>query len=161
MGFATSWLEERAFFPELIKEAPDNDTGIIVVVPAYNEPGITTLLDSLASCNQPECKVEIIIVVNAQPDADDEAILNNTGALRILKAGRKKTNSVSSGFLLFDAGQPPIDGWGVGLARKTGMDEALRRFNSIDKPEELLYALMLIALWKRIILFRSRNDLLK
>ena len=39
MGFASAYLEERALFPEIIKEAPDKHTGIIVVVPAYNEPG--------------------------------------------------------------------------------------------------------------------------
>ena len=47
MGFASAYLEKRAFFPEIIKEAPDNETGIIVVVPAYNEPGLARLLDSL------------------------------------------------------------------------------------------------------------------
>ena len=43
MGFASTWLEERALFPELINEAPDKQTGIIVVVPAYNEPGIVKI----------------------------------------------------------------------------------------------------------------------
>ena len=43
MGFASAYLEERALFPELIKEAPDKNTGIIVVVPAYDEPGISKI----------------------------------------------------------------------------------------------------------------------
>ena len=47
MGFASAYLEERALFPEIIKEAPDKNTGIIVVVPSYDEPGIAKLLDSL------------------------------------------------------------------------------------------------------------------
>ena len=50
MGFASTYLEERTLFPEKIKEAPDRDTGIIIVVPAYDEPGITELLDSLVQC---------------------------------------------------------------------------------------------------------------
>ena len=50
MGFASSWLKERALFPELIKEAPSANTGIIVVVPSYDEPEITDLLDSLDLC---------------------------------------------------------------------------------------------------------------
>ena len=50
MGFASTYLEERALFPEKIKEAPDRETGIIIVVPAYNEPGINKLLDSLVQC---------------------------------------------------------------------------------------------------------------
>ena len=65
MGFASAWLKERALFPELIKEAPSENTGVIVVVPSYDEPGITDLLDSLALCQEPECKVEVIIIVNA------------------------------------------------------------------------------------------------
>ena len=40
MGFASAYLEERALFPEIINEAPDKQTGIIVVVPSYDEPGI-------------------------------------------------------------------------------------------------------------------------
>jgi len=69
MGFASTYLEERALFPQIIIEAPDKDTGIIVVVPAYNEPGINKLLDSLANCTEPECGSEVIIVINAPDDA--------------------------------------------------------------------------------------------
>jgi hypothetical protein len=47
MGFASSWLKEKALFPELIKEAPSENTEIIVVVPSFDEPGITGMLDSL------------------------------------------------------------------------------------------------------------------
>ncbi len=65
MAFATEWLQKRALFPQLISEPPDNQTGIIVVVPAFNEPGIATLLNSLASCDEPECRVEVIIIINA------------------------------------------------------------------------------------------------
>ena len=43
MGFASTWLEERALFPEIIQEPTDKQTGIIVVVPSYNEPGICKL----------------------------------------------------------------------------------------------------------------------
>ena len=43
MGFASTYLEKRTLFPEIIKEAPDKQTGIIVVVPACNEPGISKI----------------------------------------------------------------------------------------------------------------------
>ena len=141
MGFATSWLNEKALFPELIKDAPDGETGIIVVVPACNEPDIATLLDSLALCNQPKCKVEIIIVVNAQPASDDEAIMNNSMCLRNIESWKKENKQCFFRLFSFDMGRPPIDGWGVGLARKTGMDEALRRFNSVDKPGGVIVCL--------------------
>lgn len=141
MGFATKWLEERALFPELIKEAPDNQTGIIVVVPAYNEPGIVILLDSLASCTEPHCKVEIIIVVNAQKEADIAAILNNRKCIMNIKSWKKRNENCFFRLYVVDAGQPSIKGWGVGLARKTGMDEALRRFNAIERPGGVIVCL--------------------
>ena len=40
-------------------------------------PEYVRLLDSLASCDEPECKVEVIIVVNAPGDASGECIENN------------------------------------------------------------------------------------
>jgi len=77
MGFASTWLAERALFPSFINEAPDKKTGIIVVVPAYDEPEITRLLDSLSKCDEPVCKVEVIIIVNAPENASEECHRNN------------------------------------------------------------------------------------
>ena len=134
MGFASAWLEEWALFPEFIKEAPDEDTGIIVVIPAYNEPGITFLLNSLAACNAPDCKVEVIVVVNAPANASLDDILNNKECIRNIENWKKKHFDCFFRLYAFNAFKSSLAGWGVGLARKTGMDEALRRFNNIGKP---------------------------
>jgi len=141
MGFATSWLEKRALFPEIFKETPDNQTGIIVVVPAFNEPGIPKLLNSLVSCDEPECKVEVIIIVNAGLDASKESLLNNQKSLQDIESWKKSNNNYFFRLFVFDAGQPSLDGWGAGMARKTGMDEALRRFNSIHMPDGVIVSL--------------------
>jgi hypothetical protein len=135
MGFASAWLAERALFPGLINEAPDKKTGIIVVIPAFNEPGITILLDSLAICDEPDCNVEILIIVNAPSYANPESLENNSICIANIEAWKKKNNNCFFRLFVFDAGKPSIKGWGVGLARKTGMDEAVRRFDAIDKPE--------------------------
>ncbi len=74
MAFATEWLQKRAIFPQLFSEPPDNQTGIIVVVPAFDEPGIATLLNSLASCDEPECRIEVIIIINAHSGAGKESL---------------------------------------------------------------------------------------
>jgi len=137
MGFASTWLEERALFPELISEAPDKQTGIIVVVPAYNEPGICKLLDSLKLCSEPVCKVEIIIVVNAPENAEKESIENNKLTLKYIESWKKE--NIKCFFRLFAfVVEPSVSGWGVGLARKTGMDEAVRRFNQLNKPDGII-----------------------
>ena len=134
MGFASAYLENRAIFPRLIEEADDNHTGIIVVVPAFNEPGIERLLDSLKLCIEPSCKVEVIVVVNAPPDADLLSIENNKLTVQKIESWKSKNRNCFFPLFSFFADSLGMNRWGVGLARKTGMDEAVRRFNDIDMP---------------------------
>jgi glycosyltransferase involved in cell wall biosynthesis len=138
MGFASTYLETRALFPQKIEEAPHKNTGIIVVVPAYNEPEITSLLDSLADCTVPECRVEVIVVVNAPDDASPEIIDNNRKSFINIESWKKTHSESFFRLFAFNVEQFSVAGWGVGLARKTGMDEAVRRFNSIDKPDGVI-----------------------
>lgn len=138
MGFASAYLEERVLFPELIKEAPSENTGIIVVVPSFDEPEISVMLDSLALCVEPACSVEVIIVVNAPSNASAESLLNNRKTISDIRLWQKGHPVCFLKLHTIDVTSAKIDGWGVGLARKTGMDEALRRFNSIDKPDGII-----------------------
>ena len=138
MGFASAYLDERALFPQKIKEAPDNDTGIIVVVPAYNEPGINNLLDSLAKCKEPECRSEVIIIINAPDDAPVESLENNKKTFINIESWKRENTDCFFRLFAIIIEQSSVRGWGVGLARKTGMDEAIRRFNFINKPEGVI-----------------------
>jgi len=138
MGFASAYLDERALFPQKIKEAPDNDTGIIVVVPAYNEPGINNLLDSLTKCKEPECRTEVIIIINAPDDAPLESLKNNKKTFNNIESWKKENTDCFFQLFAIIIEQPSVRGWGVGLARKTGMDEAIRRFNIINKPDGVI-----------------------
>jgi hypothetical protein len=138
MGFASTYLEERALFPQKIIEAPDKDTGIIVVVPAYNEPGINKLLDSLAKCTEPECGSEVIIVINAPDDASAESLENNRRTFNNIESWKSENKSCFFRLFAFISEHSSIKGWGVGLARKTGMDEAVRRFNAISRPDGVI-----------------------
>jgi hypothetical protein len=137
MGFASAYINERALYPEIIKEAPDKLTGIIVVIPAYNEPGISKVLDSLASCSKPECKVEVIIIVNAPSDASEESLENNKLTIKNIESWKIANSNCFFRLFAFTADKC-IKGWGVGLARKTGMDEAVRRFNFINNQEGVI-----------------------
>jgi GT2 family glycosyltransferase len=137
MCFASGYLEERALFPELINEVPGRQTGIIVVIPAFDEPGIGKLLDSLALCVEPECGVEVIVVVNAPPDASEESLKNNKLTIKNIEYWKKENNNCFFRLFAFSV-DPVVKGWGVGLARKTGMDEAVRRFNNINNPEGVI-----------------------
>ena len=141
MGFASSWLGERTLFPQLIDEAPDPQTGIIVVIPAFNEPEITLLLDSLLKCSNPVCGTELIIIVNAPDEADKESLDNNLRCLKNIEAWKRENADCFFRIHTVDI-TPRIQGeWSVGMARKTGMDEAVRRFDSLDKPEGIILSL--------------------
>ena len=138
MGFASEWIESGSIFPELIKEAPDNDTGIIVVVPAYDEPEINRLLNSLSACSKPNCKTEILIIINAPDDANDRSLSNNLQTLNNIESWKRNNKDHFFRLYSVNIGQPSVKGWGVGLARKAGMDEALRRFNHINRSEGII-----------------------
>jgi hypothetical protein len=141
MGFASSWIEERALFPELIREAPDNLTGIICVVPAFNEPGIVNMLDSLLRCREPECKCEVIIVINAPYKLTGEHEQANSFTLNSIESWKKERENSFFRLYYFVAENKEFTEWGVGLARKTGMDEALRRFSTINNTEGVILCL--------------------
>jgi hypothetical protein len=161
MGFASTYLAKRALFPEIIKEAPDNLTGIIVVVPAYNEPDICRLLDSLAICSEPDCKVEVIIIVNAPADASEKCTENNKITINNIERWKKESSNCFFRLYASMAEQPPVKGWGVGLARKTGMDEAVRRFNYINNPEGVILSLDADCLVEKNYFVSVCNELLK
>jgi hypothetical protein len=141
MGFASQWLTERALFPELINEAPDKNTGIIVVVPSFDEPGITVLLDSLAACKEPECSTEVIIVINAPSCAGVDIIAGNELTRNNIESWKNQHSGCFFRLFIITADTTLFAKWGVGMARKTGMDEAVRRFNLIDDPEGAIVCL--------------------
>jgi hypothetical protein len=141
MGFASAYLEKSAIFPEFINEAPDRDTGIIIVIPSYDEPQIDRVLDSLLQCDVPPCQTEVVIVVNAPAGARQESLRNNELTLKNIEAWKSKNSDHFFRLYPFNAPSNDIKKWGVGFARKTGMDEAVRRFNTIDRPDGIILSL--------------------
>ena len=138
MGFASAWLKDRALFPVLIKEAPAENTEVIVVIPSYDEPAITDLLNSLALCHEPHCKVEVIIIVNAPSDAGSESLKNNIESIVATEIWKKEHPDRFFDLYVIDGSILRSEGWSVGLARKTGMDEAVRRFDFLNKPDGII-----------------------
>ena len=141
MGFASAYLEEKTLFPELIPEAPDKGTGIIVVVPSYNETCIVDLLDSLGLCEKPRCRAEVIIIVNAPFDAPRETEANNLKTLSDIDTWRRDHPEVFFNLWGVNISGSEKHRGGVGMARKTGMDEAVRRFDRIDRSDGVIVSL--------------------
>jgi hypothetical protein len=111
------------------------------VVPAFDEPYTSELLFSLSRCKPPSCKAEVIIVINANRKASPQSLANNLITVSEIESWRKNNPDCFFRLYTINLGQPSIKGWGAGLARKTGMDEALRRFSSIGKPDGVIVCL--------------------
>ncbi|MFN0050102.1 MAG: glycosyltransferase, partial [Cytophagales bacterium] len=126
------YLQKSALYPPLIESIPSAELGLSVVIPCFDEPALLTSLQSLQNCVLPNSKVEVIVVINCSEGADNQIINQN----RIANDEAAKfallhsTNHLK--FYIFNLQFPPKHS-GVGLARKVGMDEAVRRFEVLNK----------------------------
>ncbi|MBQ5424987.1 MAG: hypothetical protein IIU33_07150, partial [Bacteroidales bacterium] len=118
---------------------PRSDTGIIVVIPCYDDDFIFTTLRSLDSADRPPCSVEVIVVVNSAEDTDVAVVETNR---RIYASLCEKKDSYRNFALLpYIIEGVPHKIAGVGNARKVGMDEAVWRFATIENPRGVIVSL--------------------
>ncbi|MFH1321098.1 MAG: glycosyltransferase [Bacteroidota bacterium] len=117
--------------PPQISDPVSSGTGVIIVIPCFNEPGLVETFESLWQCEQPKGVVEIITVINSGEDAPDECIRQNrqtyNDALKWIGSHQREKLE----FHILNIINLPKKHAGVGLARKIGMDEALHRFENI------------------------------
>ena len=138
--FADQYLERKGRKREILQE-PDENTGIIVVVPCFREENILETLESLYCCDPPGQKTEVIILINHPEDAGEEVKkINNATKTSIDEWRRGKKDS---GIRFFTIGPVGLrKKWaGAGLARKRGMDEAVQRFGMLNRPEGIIVSL--------------------
>ena len=112
-----TYFKRFGFCEEQIAECPPANLGMAVVVPCFDEPDVVGALESLRACEPPACAVEVIAVVNSSADAPEAVKARNRESA---EAARRYAHVIHCPDL------PPKHA-AVGLARKIGMDEALRR----------------------------------
>jgi len=141
MGFAGPYLQKQRSFLPAVGISPHDDVQLIVVIPCFNDPGIIETLNSLNSCIRPASAVEVFVVVNTSEDADKDILnLNNTVYESLIQW---KKNNDSENMRLWPVWKSRLPGkyFGVGLARKIGMDEAVYRFNLLNNKNGVVVAL--------------------
>lgn len=165
MGFASEYLEHRVLYKPFIGTDAHDDTRIIVIIPAFDEPDIVRVLESLARCKQPPCNVEVIIHLNAGNKASKEQVQRTLESHHNIESWKKENNPFYRLFCI-NTGQHSHKKWGAGMARKVVMDEALYRFNSVNRPDGVIVSLdadctvsdsYLVSLYKELYLDQSRN----
>lgn len=125
----TNLYLERYAWPEAILdnyEAFDH-VEYIVVIPCFNESDIHKALESLNSCLPPEGEVLVVVVVNEPENASATITRTNESSLH-------QVQELDPWFHLHAVHlKLPAKKAGVGLARKIGMDEAIRIFDTSGK----------------------------
>ena len=141
MNFATHYFERYKALPSFFADVPNESLGIVVIIPCIDDEFIFKTLDSLESAIAVNTKIEVIVNVNSGEVTPKEIFDRNRVIYNELK---QKTEA---GFYLnFKLMPILVEGTakkktGVGFARKTAMDEAVRRFAVIDRPEGLIVSL--------------------
>ncbi len=140
-GFADRYLERSVSAKEYIKNPPDKNLKYIVVIPAFKESGLIESLDSLFMCDDIPEGIEVITVINKPWEADNSSSQHNQKIKEEAEEWAKLHNTDGKKFYFIQRDAPDQKNSGVGFARKTGMDEAVRRFNQIKKPEGIILSL--------------------
>lgn len=112
---------------------------MIIVIPCLCEPDVIDTLESVFSCYTPSCHVEIILLINHSRTASAEVKnINQRSKYNILQWILKNKSDKLDFFVAGPVELLPK--WaGAGLARKKGMDEAVRRFNMLERPEGIAH----------------------
>ncbi len=132
------YLNRFAFRHQLINSVPDASLGIVVVIPCCNESDIISTLTSLYNCLQPQSCVEVIVVVNASEQADRSVVEQNNTTVLAIKEWLKTCDKGWLDFYFIVENELPNKHAGVGLARKIGMDEAVRRFVEVVNDDGVI-----------------------
>ena len=119
-----AWRE--IIFPDF---TPDPDLELIIVIPCHKEPSIEKALLSLNACDFIGRFLVMVVVNEALGCEHIEVIDQNKSTLKKIES----LTSVINYPLLVSHQRLPDKKAGVGLARKIGMDEAARIFESIEK----------------------------
>ncbi|HNQ67406.1 MAG TPA: hypothetical protein PKN32_03435 [Bacteroidales bacterium] len=141
MSFADNYFSRFKSLPKIFNNNPCPDTGIIVVIPCFDDEFIFQTLESLDNANPPNYKTEVIIIVNSGENSSQQSVEHNRIIYDELRQKQDRLFYKNFDLLPYLIENTPKKIAGVGFARKTGMDEAVRRFNAIKKAEGIIVSL--------------------
>ena len=139
--FANRYIEKNVVYPEFIETAVLPLVSMIVMIPCLNEPEIFRTLESLWACNPVKSFCEVVVVVNESEECGDRVKKTNQENYRKLfewKANNDRENLVLHPIYAHAVSAKHA---GAGMARKIGMDEVIRRFNAMNRPEGVIISL--------------------
>ncbi len=125
----------------MIAHEPHPSVNIIVTIPCFNEPNLNETLLSLANTKAHTGKAEVIVLINNAQDAEKHLVEQNLKTYSESIEFCKRATVEHLRFQIIYVSDFPQKHAGVGLARKTAMDEAVRRFAQIRNPHGIITGL--------------------
>lgn len=139
--FADRYVEKNIVYPEFIESVVSPKVSIIVMIPCLNEPEIFRTLESLWSCNPISSCCEVIVVVN-ESESSTQAVKDfNLEIYRKLFVWKNENDRANLILHPIYARSVNAKHAGAGMARKIGMDEVIRRFSALNRPEGVIVSL--------------------
>ena len=139
--FADRYIQKNIVYPAFIVTEADPSLAMIVVIPCLNEPEIVRTLESLWMCEPVKSLTEVIVTVNDSEDSSLEVKLFNEDTYRNLLDWKENNDRENLVLHPIYAQSVNAKHAGAGMARKIGMDEAIRRFNTVSCPEGVIVSL--------------------
>ncbi|VAW28716.1 hypothetical protein MNBD_BACTEROID06-257 [hydrothermal vent metagenome] len=131
------YLDRYAYPPLALQPPTHANTGIIIVIPVFNEKHTTTALNSLLVSDLPDVNTEVLIIINQSIECDAAIEKQNSVTLNEIRNWIKSNTKAGIQFYVTKIDLPKKHA-GVGLARKAGMDEAVRRFEKIGNEKGII-----------------------
>jgi hypothetical protein len=125
-----NYLQRYAFFSQKITASASGDLAMVIVIPARREEDLVLTLESVFEAKKPAKPFEIIVVFN-HPENEDEKSKKINFAL-VKQCEKWIKDKEYDNVFCIKAFDLPKKHAGVGLARKIGMDEAVRRLKHND-----------------------------
>ena len=128
------YANSKIYLPE---KKVSKDLKLIVVIPCHDESNLLETLTSLDKCDA-DLAIEVITVINASEMAEEVIKEKNTDTYyeAIAWSDANTNSNINYHFILEN--ELPKKHAGVGLARKIGMDEAVRMFESINNQDGII-----------------------
>jgi len=136
--FADRYIEKNIVYPEFIDSEVSPLVSMIVMIPCLNEPEIFRTLESLWSCEAIRSYCEVIVVVNESENSTLAVKEFNQETYTKLLDWKKENDREKMILRPIYAHNVNAKHAGAGMARKIGMDEVVRRFNTINKSSGVI-----------------------
>ncbi len=139
--FADRYIEKNIIYPPFIAAEVLSGLSMIVMIPCLNEPEIIRTLESLWACEPIQSFCEVIVAVNNSESSSPEVKEFNRQTVQKLIVWKQQNDRPNLVLYPIYAESVNARHAGAGMARKIGMDEAIRRFNAINKPDGVIVSL--------------------